>query len=228
MAQFQHPELGGGGQWMRGGMVMVGDMFNHALKAKVDSLCTELSDRLMNEPLFAMPSQYQSQSQSSGGEGQVSLFVPGQGGGSGEWWPAGLGAPSSTGAQNQVRYAFFPGTRRLAVEIDGRVTIYDTGDHLISGVSQQQGGGTSVTFTSQYGLVRVADLPVVSGEGAGRGGDAHGQVGGGYATSWDRSGQATEGDDVFSKLERLAELQKKGVLTDEEFAAKKAELLAKL
>ena len=28
MAQFNHPELGGGGQWMRGGMTMVGDMFN--------------------------------------------------------------------------------------------------------------------------------------------------------------------------------------------------------
>ena len=27
MAQFDHPELGGRGQWMPGGMVMVGDMF---------------------------------------------------------------------------------------------------------------------------------------------------------------------------------------------------------
>jgi len=26
-AQFDHPELGGRGQWMPGGMVMVGDMF---------------------------------------------------------------------------------------------------------------------------------------------------------------------------------------------------------
>ena len=34
MAQFYCPELGGNGQWMRGGMTMVGDMFNHALKAK--------------------------------------------------------------------------------------------------------------------------------------------------------------------------------------------------
>ena len=28
MAQFNIPELGGGGQWMLGGMTMVGDMFN--------------------------------------------------------------------------------------------------------------------------------------------------------------------------------------------------------
>jgi hypothetical protein len=41
MAQFDHPELGGRGQWMPGGMVMGGDMFNQALKARVDGLCTE-------------------------------------------------------------------------------------------------------------------------------------------------------------------------------------------
>ncbi|MDX1522918.1 MAG: SHOCT domain-containing protein, partial [Anaerolineae bacterium] len=43
MAQFNHPELGGMGQWQAGGMVMVGDMFNHRLKATVDDLCRALS-----------------------------------------------------------------------------------------------------------------------------------------------------------------------------------------
>ena len=38
MAQFSIPELGGSGQWMRGGMTMVGDMFDNALKARVDAL----------------------------------------------------------------------------------------------------------------------------------------------------------------------------------------------
>ena len=33
-AQFDHPELGGMGQWSRGGMVMVGSMNDHALKAR--------------------------------------------------------------------------------------------------------------------------------------------------------------------------------------------------
>jgi hypothetical protein len=28
MAQFNHPEFGGAGQWMQGGMTMVSDMFN--------------------------------------------------------------------------------------------------------------------------------------------------------------------------------------------------------
>src|SRR5215510_16096236 len=51
MAQFDHPELGGRGQWMPGGMVMVGDMFNQALKAMVDGLCVELAALLAAAPL---------------------------------------------------------------------------------------------------------------------------------------------------------------------------------
>jgi hypothetical protein len=34
--------------------------------------------------------------------------------------------------------------------------------------------------------------------------------------------------DIFAKIERLAELQQKGILSPEEFAAKKAELLSRL
>jgi hypothetical protein len=34
--------------------------------------------------------------------------------------------------------------------------------------------------------------------------------------------------DIFAKIERLAELQQKGILSPEEFVAKKAELLSRL
>jgi hypothetical protein len=34
--------------------------------------------------------------------------------------------------------------------------------------------------------------------------------------------------DIFATIERLAELRQKGVLTEEEFAAKKSELLSRL
>ena len=34
--------------------------------------------------------------------------------------------------------------------------------------------------------------------------------------------------DIFAKIERLAELQQKGIVSPEEFAAKKAELLSRL
>jgi hypothetical protein len=177
MAQFDHRELGGAGQWMPGGMTMVGDMFNHGLKAKVDGLCSELSQILAMQPFVPFPAGFQSQSQRQGGgqqegghdvldTGSVSLFVPeAPGRASGQWWPAELGFPNGTGAQNQVRYAYFNQKRRLAVELNGHVTVYDTLDHQISGVSQQQGRGGSLTLTSQHGTVSVSTLPVVSVDG---------------------------------------------------------------
>ncbi|RYE92641.1 MAG: SHOCT domain-containing protein [Oxalobacteraceae bacterium] len=242
-AQFSHPELGGMGQWSQGGMIMVGDMFNNGLKAKVDALCTELAGALRSQPMFAhaAPSQSQSQSQSqSGGAAGVSLFVAG---GRGRRWPAELGAPSSTGSQNDLHYAVFPSSRRLAIERAGHVTSYDLGDHQVFGFSQQQGGDQSLTFTSQHGLVRVADLPVVDG-GQSSAERAHGatqsaeaapsfqpplapiQSGAPPATT--RIVHAATDEDVFAKIERLAELRTKGILTEEEFAAKKTELLARL
>ena len=44
MAQFNHPDLGGMGQWSSGGMLMIGDMFNSGLKSRIGALCAELSD----------------------------------------------------------------------------------------------------------------------------------------------------------------------------------------
>lgn len=39
---------------------------------------------------------------------------------------------------------------------------------------------------------------------------------------------AGSSDDIFAKLERLAGLRDKGILSEQEFAAKKGELLARL
>jgi hypothetical protein len=237
MAQFNHPELGGMGQWSQGGMTMVGDMFNQALRARVDALCTELASLLRTEPsiVVAAPSQSQSQSQ-AGVSSSASLFVSGAGAAAGAWWPTELGNPSSAGAQNDLRYAVFPATRHLAIERGGRVTVYDTGDHMISGVSQQQSGDQSLTFTSQRGLVRLADLPVLQAERPQSGPSAEAEK------SWPQptpampsqaaaaappSAERSSGD-VLATLERLAELHRKGVLTEEEFTAKKAELLSRI
>src|ERR1700728_3106652 len=76
-AQFNHPEFGGMGQWSQGGMIMVGDMFNHDLKNRVDRLCTELSALVRNQSIW-QPITASSQSQSQG-KGNFSLFVPGSG-----------------------------------------------------------------------------------------------------------------------------------------------------
>ncbi|MGR9052837.1 MAG: SHOCT domain-containing protein [Gammaproteobacteria bacterium] len=231
MAQFSHPDFGGSGQWMQGGMTMVGDMFNYALKSKVEGLCSELSNLLANQqPSLFRPESYQSQFQGGGSQQQssgygpaVSLFVPGTAT-QGNWWPADLGFPASSGAQNNIRYAYFPSNRRLAVEINGHVTVYDTLDHQIGGVSQQQGGDASLTFTSQYGLVRVENLPVVTIDGAAPQPAAPEPIAAPANTGYDNG----QGDDIFKKIEQLAELRKKGILSEEEFAIKKKELLQKI
>jgi hypothetical protein len=75
-----------------------------------------------------------------------------------EWWPKDLGEPSTSGSQNEMRYAFFPQKRRLLVEQGGKQTTYDSGDHRISGVSQQQSQGQSLAFTDQNGSVKLDDL----------------------------------------------------------------------
>ena len=247
-AQFSHPELGGMGQWSQGGMIMVGDMFNNALKYKVDQLCNELSAVVRSQG-WAVPASSQSQSQGPGpgfqGQSQggspgsgVSLFVPGAGS-PGNWWPAELGAPSSVGAQNDIRYACFPATHRLAIQLGGgEVQLYDTQGHQISGFSQQQGGDASLTFTSQRGLVRVADLPRVGAPSAVAPQqkpaappppvEVQPSAAAPASAPQPRTAGATTDDEIFSRIERLAELKQKGILTEEEFAAKKAELLARL
>jgi hypothetical protein len=233
MAQFSHPEFAGSGQWMRGGMIMLGDMFNNALKGRVDALCSEIAGLLAGEPGLLQSGGFQSQSQSGGGQqsqvsgvprGQSSLFVPDP---RDHWWPAELGSPSATGAQNNVRYAYFAQARRLAVETGRDVWVYDTQDHQIGGFSQQQGMGGSITFTSQYGTVNLATLPVVYRPGQPvpvAQAPAPSMPPGSGAPS----GGSGQGIDIFAAIERLGDLKAKGILTEEEFAAKKAELLSRL
>ena len=217
MAQFNIPELGGMGQWAQGGMIMVGDMFNSALRYRVDALCNGLADLLRGPvQLFAPPMP-----QNPG------FGAPMQSGG--RWWPAELGSPSSSGGQNDMRYAYFPGPRRLAVQQTGQVTVYDTRDHSIGGFSQQQGGDQSATFSSQYGQFRVSDLPVVSGQAQAASFSAP-QETAVPAPAWQLAPAPDGGGDgdPLMQLERVAELHRKGVLTDAEFSAKKAELLSRI
>lgn len=249
MAQFSHSEFGGMVQWSKGGMTMVGDMFNHALKAKVDALGSELAGLLATQPGLMQRSSHQSQSQSQGSQGElgdVSLFVFSGAGRAGTWWPAEFGTPAAAGAQNDVRYAYFPAVRRLAIQVQGRVTLYDSEDHHITGISQQQSAGASLTFVSQKGLVRIADLRVVPAPVCEeRGSDETG--GEPMASATPAAKQRDDGvgtasrsvpprsvpdagpaDDIFVKIERLADLRNKGILSEDEFTAKKSELLGRL
>jgi len=244
MAQFSIPELGGSGQWMQGGMTMVGgNMFDNALKARVDALCGELAQLLAT----------------------TAVFPP-----SATWWPANLGVPSSVGGQNTVRYAIFPSTRRLAIQINGVTKVFDTGEHHIGGVQQQQGGGGmqqqqqgggvqqqqpggaygSVTFTSEFGTFDVSSLPEVSTQRVtGTPAAAHAPQHAAHAPQHQSQYQSepapqfapqtqapepavgASGVDsaaIVAAIESLAGLHERGILSDEEFAAKKAELLGRL
>lgn len=218
MAQFNCPELGGSGQWMRGGMTMVGDMFNIGLKTTVDNLCSEISNLLANTQVFPV--------------------IPAGTPGSSQWWPENLGSPFSSGAQNSTRYAVFP--NRLAVEIDGQVTVYDTLDNQIGGVSQQQGGDNSLSFSSQYGTISVSSLPVISGANIAQ------AVNNNFATpelsqepqsvpfvpNEAPVSNAAANDEstsvILALIEKLGQLHDAGVLDSEEFKTKKQELLARL
>jgi hypothetical protein len=228
MAQFTHPELGGSGQWMHDGMIMVGDMFNHALQAKVDGVCTELARLLAQQPGVMQAVSRQAHSPSPGGRQpagpEVSLAVPTASRTPSQWWPAELGRPSSTGVQNHIRYAYFPAPRRLALDINGHVTIYDTLDYQISGVAQQQSTGVSLTFTSQCGVVQLASLPVVSVDGV-----PQAETRAAHPPEPGLSAPAAQSqEEIMTTIERLAALHHKGLLSDEEFTAKKTELLQRL
>ena len=233
MAQFYIPELGGGGQWMRGGMTMVGDMFNSGLQATVSGLCAEA--------LLAARHAAGLCSATAGASGRRFL-LPRQ-----QLVARGAGEPSSSGGQNDARYAYFPGTQRLAIDRGGQVTVYNTLDHNIGGVQQQQGGQYgSLSFSSQYGTFGVESLPVVSPM------PPPPPVREAPAPQWQPPpapaplaqnpvafspapasspssfGAPQSQSEILSSLERLGQLYQQGVLSESEFKAKKADLLSRL
>ena len=121
--------------------------------------------------------------------------------------------------------------------------VYDTLDHRIGGFGQQQGGGQSITFTSQYGTVNLSTLPVVSRDGmpvqpapaqapmqtplpAARAPiDAKAVK---YNAPGDLHSTQAGSDDVIALLDRLGQLMEKGYISKEEFASKKSELLNRI
>jgi hypothetical protein len=229
MAQFNIPELGGGGQWMQGGMTMVGDMFNNNLKSTVNGLCVELSNLIHQGAI-----QYKPLPKIQNEDGSMSP--------AGHWW-GNLGFPNSTGSQNGTSYAIFSNIRRLAIQQNGKVTVFDTLDNNIGGVGQQQGGNYSVTFTSQYGTVNLNSLPIISGgdnlpkqESVQQNNIIQNQPTQIVEPIQDplpmqavsTTNTSAFEEDIFSKIEKLAGLKDKGILSVDEFNNKKADLLNRL
>lgn len=220
MAQFNIYELGGGGQWMQGGMTMVGDMFNNQLKNTVDGLCGELSNLIQQGAIQYKPLPKV--------ENQNSTEF------NGNWW-GNLGFPNSTGSQNNTSYAIFSNIGRLAIQENGNVTIFNTLDHQIGGVGQQQSGNYSVSFTSQYGTVDLNSLPIVSGETNVQKPHLQ-QVEDSIIQNEpeivvqeiSKNISSDFEEDIFMKIEKLAGLKDKGILSVEEFNNKKTDLLNRL
>jgi hypothetical protein len=80
-------------------------------------------------------------------------------------------------------------------------------------------------FTSQYGTVNLSSLPVVSIDGR----PPRAPAAAAPPPTAPASPAASENEaDVFAAIERLAELHGKGILTDDEYGQKKAELLSRL
>ena len=128
-----------------------------------------------------------------------------------------------------MKYAYFANAGRLAVNTGGEIWVYDTLDHQIGGFSQQQGSGGSISFGSQYGTIDLSRLPVVSRNGQPVTASPEPASAPGQATHAQlTSGQPATESDIFAAIERLGDLRAKGILSDEEFAAKKTELLSRL
>lgn len=137
-AQFNHPELGGMGQWQPG-MLMIGDMFNSTLKARVESLIAEVAGSIDTATPATMTMQ------------------PMQ-----AWWPQAFGSPSMQGDQNGAQYAYFPARNRLVILRNHQQSIYDTSGHTITGVSQQQSNAArTLTFQTKRGTVTEHDFDEV-------------------------------------------------------------------
>ncbi|MCE7041819.1 SHOCT domain-containing protein [Dyadobacter sp. CY312] len=224
MAQFNIPELGGAGQWMRGGMTMVGDMFNHGLKVKVEQVAAELSDLVSTKIIFVADDD----------ERPVSEEVKPD-----KSWPTIFGSPTSSGSQNNFKYAYFGPARRLVIEEDGKRYIYDTKHHQISGVSQQQGSGRSYQFTSNDGTVNLNDLSLISEPGIHQqetpelpydvvhSHTVQDDVRQAYSSGVEVPTRTPQ-DIIIETIEKLNVLLEKGHITEEDFKTKKQELLARL
>ena len=253
MAQFDHPDFGGRGQWMRGGMTMVADMFDSSLKARVSGLCSDLAEvpaaaettpqaaadrtnptaaEIMNPAAAETTEPAVADTTVPPLADKTKPAVAGvtQDAGS-PWWPHEFGTPNSAGAQNRTRYAYFAAARRLAIEADGRPTLYDTLDHQINGVAQAQSTGSSLNFSTNRGDIDLSTLPIVSDAIATAARDPRPPQADRVPSANNaarESGSTPPSTDPFAAIEKLALLRGSGILSDDEFTTKKADLLRRI
>jgi hypothetical protein len=91
------------------------------------------------------------------GRGQLPINV-----GTGRLVAGRIGQAGSRRRAERSPVSVFPDTRRLIIDDQGAITVYDTGSHRIFGVAQARSSDQTLSFTSQDGLVRIADLRKVA------------------------------------------------------------------
>ena len=135
--QFNISELGGMGQWQPG-MTMVGDMFNNALKTKVDKLCSALSEISRELPREATSEK---------------AALPGR------------SHATFKGSQNDTHYTYYADEDRLVLYENGKNTSYDTTGYALTGVQQSQdNSGKRLSFTHAGGSAQVKDFKEIKEE----------------------------------------------------------------
>ncbi len=78
-------------------------------------------------------------------------------------WPLELGIASTSGSSPDMRYAYFPQNRRLAVEWHGVLTIYDTAEFQFRGMLRAHASeAIGISILTQRGRIRLSDLATVS------------------------------------------------------------------
>ena len=149
-AQFDHPELGGMGQWMPG-MITVGRMNDAQLRTRVEGLCAEIA-AIVTGMETSNPVAL-ARDPNTGASSACVAMPAGE-----SWWPAALGHPSAEGDQNGVRYAYFADRDRLLVQLVGRIDAYDTAGRDVIGLTQKHGATSSLACITPEGEIDLCVL----------------------------------------------------------------------
>ncbi len=139
-AQFNHPALGGMGQWQNG-MLMISDFSNHALKAKLTGVFADLVQLYTRE---GGPSSLEAKPETDS-----------------------LGKPSMVATQNYLTVNYYQDKSLLVITDNQRKTAitYSVAPHRLTGISQQNQNNSlyGISFvTAQGQTLTVNDFKQVS------------------------------------------------------------------
>ncbi len=141
--QFNDPALGGMGMWQSGGMLMIGDMMNHALKARVAAFLSDLAALLETSPEVSPQLTRRVERAASMAQNQATISQSGGGG-------------SFSVMQNGSSYRYAADRNELVVD---DTEVYDTTGLRVIGIhSQQQNGRGTLILNTDQGPRQIGEL----------------------------------------------------------------------